>query len=114
MTNQHANNTQYWLEQVEKTSGLTGGNPKLAELLGVTRSSISHQKRGVYAMGVRSAVAAAYVLEVHPMLIVASTQYDSAANDQDRIFWLTTFMKWADKAPRGINPPIMELLPDQN
>jgi hypothetical protein len=114
MTNQPPNNTQYWLEQLEKTSGLTGGNPELAELLGVTRSSISHQKRGVYAMSVRSAVAAAYVLEVHPMLIVASTQYDSAATDQDRIFWLTTYMKWADKAPRKINPPITELLPDQD
>lgn len=65
-------------------------------------------------MGVRAAIAAAYVLEVHPMLIVASTQYDSAANDQERIFWLTTYMKWADKAPRGMNPPITELLPDQD
>jgi hypothetical protein len=108
------NNTKYWLEMVEQTSGLTGSNAKLAELLGVTRSSISHQKRGVYAMGVRSAVAAAYILEVHPMLIVASTQHDSAANDSDKIFWLTTYMKWADKAPRGINPPITQLLPDQD
>jgi hypothetical protein len=108
------NNTMYWLDQVEKESGLKGSNPKLAELLGVTRSSISHQKRGVYAMGVRSAVAAAYVLEVHPMLIVASTQYDSATNEQDKIFWLTTYMKWGDKAPRNIKPPITEQLPDQN
>jgi hypothetical protein len=105
------NNTMYWLEQVEKESGLKGNNTQLAELLGVTRSSISHQKRGVYAMGVRSAVAAAYVLEVHPMLIVASTQHDSATTDQDRIFWLTTYMKWADKAPRNVKPPITEQLP---
>ncbi|MBR8030374.1 hypothetical protein KDX27_42190 [Burkholderia cenocepacia] len=109
------NNTMYWLEQVEKESKLQGSNPQLAQLLGVTRSSISHQKRGVYAMGVRSAVAAAYVLEIHPMLIVASTQYDSATNDDDRIFWLTTYMKWADKAPANIRPPITEVIrPDED
>lgn len=110
------NNTQYWIDQIEQTCGTASSNAKTAELLGVTRSSISHAKRGIYALGVRAAVAAAYLLEVHPMLIVTSTQHDSAVsakNEGDQIFWLTAYMKYADKAPRCINPPITALLPEQ-
>lgn len=111
MNNPPANNTQYWLARLESHIESTGVNVSLADLLGVSRSSISQQKHGVHAMGVRPAVAAAYALEVHPMLLVASTQYDSATEEHDRIFWLTTYMKWRDKAPRGMRPPIEELLP---
>ena len=113
MTDQMQNNSQYWLCEIERHLGHDPSNAQIAELLGITRGAISHQKLGRYAMSVRAAVATAYLLEIHPMLLVASTQYDSATTEPDKIFWLTTYMKWADKAPRKIRPPIAELIPPQ-
>lgn len=105
-------NSSYWLEMVEKQNKGLSNNQALADVLGLSRASISHQKRGLYAMGIRAAVQVAYLLEIHPMLIIASTQYDSAVKDEERVFWLSTYLKWQDKAPRNVKPPITEHLPE--
>lgn len=106
------NNSAYWLELLEKENKGLSNNQALAEALGLSRASISHQKRGLYAMGVRAAVQVAYMLELHPMLIIASTQYDSATTELEKVFWLSTYLKWQDKAPRTVKPPITEQLPE--
>jgi DNA-binding XRE family transcriptional regulator len=110
--NSDSKNTLFWLECLQNADTRYTNNQALADVLGVSRAAISQQKRGIYAMSVKAAVTTAYALEIHPMLVIASTQFDSAPNEADRIFWLTTYLKWADKAPAHVKPPITEHLPE--
>lgn len=74
---------------------------QLARLISVSRSSISQQKTGSFALSTKTAVKVADLLGVSPMLVIASSMHHQATTDEDRDFWAAIYKFWDDQEDKS-------------
>jgi len=67
---------------------------ELARKLNCSRQSISQQRHGKHNMSIRTALTIARILEINPMIIISTTMFHQAVNDDEREFWTETFKKY--------------------
>lgn len=102
--------TVQWLDLVKQELNLKSDN-ELAINLGVTRQTISGYRKGKASMNAKVATTIAARLEIWPMLTIASTMYEQATKEEDRLFWQGQFDLWNEKEKR--RPGIHKHLPDR-
>lgn len=83
----------YWLEQA-KTKLASDSDAALAHALGCSRQSISQHRHGKHNMSIRTALTIARILEVNPMIVIATTMYHQATTDEERKFWTDTVRRY--------------------
>lgn len=83
----------WWLDQAQKKLDARS-DAELARALGCSRQSISQHRHGKHNMSIRTALTIARILEINPMIVIATTMYHQSNTDEERKFWADTFKKY--------------------
>lgn len=78
--------TNWWLNRV-KAAYECKTDAELARLLLTTKQAISMQRHGVSSMHIKTAVRAAELLGVNPLLSICDVMQQIAKTDKDHQFW---------------------------
>lgn len=113
MPYENIHDTNWWLDRVKERHQCKT-DAELSRLLFTTKQAISMQRKGTSAMQVKSAVRAAELLEVNPMLVICGTMHQMAHTQEDKTFWLGVFdrvqyngddrRRWLARASTGDRP----------
>lgn len=85
-------NSEYWLDLVREKKGINS-DYKLADTLALTRARLSQIRKGAGQFGPAAAVRAAHILEVDPLLVVASVLFHGAGDGVQEDFWRAVYLE---------------------
>lgn len=93
--------SNHWIKKLKAKTGISS-DYKLSDTLNLSRARLSQISKGEGQFGPAAAVRAAHMLDVEPMLVVASVLFHAAGDAEQARFWREVYRKAWDERPRRV------------
>ena len=94
--------SNHWIKKLKAKTGISS-DYKLSDTLNLSRARLSQISKGEGQFGPAAAVRTARMLDVEPMLVVASVMFHAASDAEQSSFWREVYCKAWKVRPQRAN-----------